>query len=125
MVGEALSRMILVADEANMITGFRLAINSPMVTHLQFADYTLISCAAEEEQIKNVVATLGCFEAVSGLKVNFCKSSIIGIVVDAQFLEVLATMLGCNVGLFQLHILGCPSPLGGLPSKFGIQWRKG
>lgn len=32
---------------------------------------SLIFCEASEYQVKNVKATLICFEAVSGLKVNF------------------------------------------------------
>ena len=69
-----------------MIIGFRLTINDPShptVTHLQYVD---------EEHIKNVVVVLGCFEAVSALKVNYSKSAFIGI--EVQFLEILATMMG-------------------------------
>ena len=41
-----------------MIFGFKPAISGPAVTHLQYADDTLIFCKAKEEQIKNVVAVL-------------------------------------------------------------------
>lgn len=49
----------------------------PSTNHLQFADETLFSCWAEE-QIFNVKAIHRCFEAVSGLKVNFLRSEFIG-----------------------------------------------
>lgn len=75
IVREALSRMIKVAEEIGMINGFKLAVNTSVVMHLQFADDTLIFCAAEEE-VKNVVAIIRCIEAVSGLKVNFFKSEL-------------------------------------------------
>ena len=72
IVVEALCRMTFVAGEANLITGFKLAVNGPTITHLQFVDDTIIFCDAKEEQIKNVVAILRCFEVVLGLKVIFC-----------------------------------------------------
>ena len=40
------------------------------------------SCEANEDQIKNVKAILFCFESVSGLKINFFKSELIGIRVE-------------------------------------------
>lgn len=117
--------MISVAGDANLINGFRPAINGPTVTHLKFAGDTLFFCAAEEQQIKNVVAILGCFEAVLDLKVNFSKSDLIRIVVEVQFVEVLATIMGCTgavLGHFRPHISSCPFALGRLRNKFGTQW---
>lgn len=34
--------------------------------------------------MKSIIAILGCFEAVLGLKVNLFKSALIGIPVDAD-----------------------------------------
>ena len=38
-----------------------------------------LDCEPNEDQIKNVKAILLCFEVVSGLKINFFKSELIGI----------------------------------------------
>lgn len=76
---EALSRMVTVAREANLIEGFKSAQNALMVTQLQFVDDTIIFCDAKRDQVKNVVAILRCFEGVSGLKVNLSKSLLIGV----------------------------------------------
>ena len=116
MVGEALSRMMSAAGEAALISGFKPTINGPTVTHLQYADDTLIFCEAEDEQIKNVVAVLMCFEAVSGLKVNFSKSALLGVEEEAHLMEVLAIIMGCKVGSFLTTYLGLPLCLG-RPSK--------
>lgn len=42
IVGEALSKMLSVAREAHLISGFIPAANAPMIAHLQFADDTII-----------------------------------------------------------------------------------
>lgn len=108
IVGEALSRMMLVAGEANLINGFMPASNASKVTHLQYADDTIIFCVVEEEQVKNVVAVLKCFKAVFGLKVNFHKSAIFVILVEDQLLHHFAKLLGCKVGSFPTFYLGLP-----------------
>lgn len=66
-MGETLSRMFTVVGEAHLNSGFIPAANAPLITHLQFADDTIIFCRAEEDQVKNFLAIIGCFEAVSGL----------------------------------------------------------
>lgn len=74
--------MISAAGEANLITGYRSTRTTPTITHLQFADDTLIFGAAEEFEVKNIIIVHRCYEAVSGLKVNVFKSSLFGISVD-------------------------------------------
>lgn len=76
------------------------------ISLLQFADDTLIFCAANEDQIKNVKATLLCFEAVSSLKMNLFKSELIGIRVEEALLIHHADILGCKVGHLPSSHLG-------------------
>ena len=75
------------AENQNLISGFRVAKTAPSISHLQFADDTLIFCEAKEDQIKNVKAILYCFEAVLGLKINFFKSELIGIRVEESLMS--------------------------------------
>ena len=49
------------------------------VSHLLFADDTILFCDANEEQIVHVRMLLLCFEAVTGLKVNALKSKMVPI----------------------------------------------
>lgn len=48
----------------------------PRVTHLLFADDSLMFCRAEEEQIRCIKSILSKYEACSGQKINLYKSSI-------------------------------------------------
>ena len=73
IIAEALSKMVGKAAQEGLIGGFRVAGSTPLVTHLQYADDTLIFCEANEDHIRNVKAILLSFEAVSGLKINFFK----------------------------------------------------
>lgn len=58
-----------------LIGGFRVPNVSPIEKHLQFADDTLIVCDANEDQRRNVKAILLCFEATSGLKIDFSSKA--------------------------------------------------
>ena len=49
------------------------------VSHLLFADDTILFCDADEEQILHVRMLLLCFQAVTGLKVNVLKSEMVPI----------------------------------------------
>lgn len=117
IVGEALSMMIDIAGEASLIDGFKPVLTVPRITHLQFADDTIIFCGAKEEQVKNVVAILRCFEAVSGLKVNLAKSSLIGIATEESTLDWLVDIMGCKVDSLPSCFLGLPLCQGTIPKS--------
>ena len=51
IIGEALSRMIEAAANENLIKGFKTGPTGPSVTHLQFADDTLLFCDVEMEEV--------------------------------------------------------------------------
>lgn len=67
---------------------------------------------AQEEQVKNVLAILRCFEVVFGLNVNLAKSTMIGISVEEHLLDGLADILGCKVGSLPTSYLGLPLCIG-------------
>lgn len=48
-----------------------------MMSHLLFADDTLIFCDADLSQIAKLLDILLLFEAVSGLKINLGKSELV------------------------------------------------
>lgn len=50
--------------------------------------------------MKNVIAILRCYEAISGLKVIFFKGALIGISVEYHPTAHLAGVMGHKVGLF-------------------------
>ena len=70
---EGLSRMLDVVATTSQFSGFSIgntAGNSVMVSHLLFANDTLIFCDANPTQIASLRAILARFEKVSGLRIN-------------------------------------------------------
>ncbi|XP_026416071.1 uncharacterized protein LOC113311449 [Papaver somniferum] len=61
LVGEALSYMIKQAQDQSLISGFNVADDGNSVSHLQFADDTLIFLDADIEQFSSI---LGCYTGV-------------------------------------------------------------
>ena len=74
---EALSLMLDVVASARQFSGFSMGSTagpSMMVSHLLFADDTLIFCDAEPSHIANLRVILSRFEEVSRLDINLGKS---------------------------------------------------
>jgi hypothetical protein len=81
-----LSGAIRSAEERNLFTGFRVGNAGLSVSHLQYADDTLFIGEATVANLWTLKAILRSFELASGLKVNFTKSSVMGINVCSDFL---------------------------------------
>ena len=62
-----------------------------------------------------MVAILRCFEAISGLRINFSKSSILKVSIEDTSLHHYATILGCKVDSFPSTYLGLPLCLDTVP----------
>lgn len=52
---------------------------SEVITHLQFADDTILFSSTRREEILALKRILRCFQLVSGLKVNISKSMLVGV----------------------------------------------
>jgi hypothetical protein len=97
------------------------------VTHLQYADDTLVLIEPSPLGIANLKTLLLCFENMSGLKINFDKSEVLltGVTEGARI--GIAQLLNCKLGSFPIRYLGLPisdRPLrvadwGFLPDKVG------
>lgn len=80
---------------------------SVAVSHLQFADDTMIFCEADVRQIGYLRCILHCFEVVSGLRINLAKSEIFQ-VGEVRDLENLAWVLGYKIDTLPSSYLGMP-----------------
>ena len=77
------------------------------VTHLLFADDTLVFCKDSREQLVYLNWILMWFEALSGLKINLSKSALL-LVGSVENPKGLALEVGCNVGSLPTTYLGLP-----------------
>jgi hypothetical protein len=78
-----------------------------MVSHLLFADHTLIFCEPIADQFRDLRCLLLCFEAVLGLRINLSKSKIVP-VDEVGDVDELDSILGCSVASLPLMYLGLP-----------------
>jgi len=78
------------------------------VSHIQYADDTVIMIDGSDSSILSLKLILYCFEWLSGLKINFHKSDVYVFGVDQRQKEHLANMLNCRLGEWPMKYLGLP-----------------
>ena len=118
---EALSCLINRAIREGFLTGCRIrgrGGSGIQVSHLPFADDTLVFCEDSQEQMAFLSWLLMWFEAIFGLSINLNKSEILP-VGRVENVEVLASELGCKVGSLPSTYLGLPL---GAPHKSVAVW---
>ncbi|GAU43075.1 hypothetical protein TSUD_194290 [Trifolium subterraneum] len=115
LVVEGLSATIRRAEEIGMFKGFKVGNSGLPVSHLQYAYDTIFLGEASVENLWTLKTVLRCFEMASGLKVNFAKSSIMGVNVSSVFLYLAERFLHCFVGSIPFTYLGLP--VGANPRK--------
>ncbi|GKV33811.1 hypothetical protein SLEP1_g42265 [Rubroshorea leprosula] len=91
-----------------MLHGIEIGKKGMTVSLLQFADDTIIMGRVDAENIRMVKGVLRWFELMSGLRINFNKSSIYGYNVSEGWLKGSAGMLRCGVGRAPFLYLGLP-----------------
>jgi hypothetical protein len=110
LVMEAFSRMLGAFNDRGLISGFSVGSREQdrvTMSHLLFADDTLVFCGANVSQIRHLGALLVCFEAAAGLKVNLSKSVLVPVGL-VENVGQLAGLLGCGYGEVPLKYLGLP-----------------
>jgi len=91
----------------NLYTGYKVGSRDvTVVSHLQYADDTLILGEKSWANIQGMRAILLLFESLSGLKVNFSKSCLVGVNVATSWLSEAAMVLNCRVGSIPFLYLG-------------------
>ena len=88
------------------------------ISHLFFADDTIVLCEASKVHLTHLSWILFWFEAALGLRINLAKSEIIS-VGDVDEVEELAVELGCRVGSLPSQYLGLPL---GAPNRATSVW---
>jgi hypothetical protein len=115
-VMEALSRMLFARINDGLLEGFK--VDNVTVSHLLFADDTLIFCKDSPDQLAYLRGIFLLFEVASGLKVNLAKSVLIPMG-NVQQVDYLASILGYGVASLPLEYLGLPL---GAPNNVSHIW---
>jgi hypothetical protein len=78
------------------------------ITHLQYANDTIIMLQPDALGLANLKFLLLCFENMSGLRINFHKSEVMALGSTGQDQDTIANMLNCKRGSFPFTYLGLP-----------------
>ncbi|GAU41823.1 hypothetical protein TSUD_299890 [Trifolium subterraneum] len=114
-----LSVLMEAAVAHNLFTGYSIGELDPVsVSHLQFADDTLLLGVESWANVRALHAVLMLFETMSGLKVNFHKSMLVGVNIPESLLGEAASALCCKGGKIPFLYLGLP--IGGDPRRLSF-----
>ncbi|CAL1377121.1 unnamed protein product [Linum trigynum] len=122
LVMDILSAMLETLRSEGCISGFFMDEPNSRgeVTHLLYVDDTIIFCEANEEHVLNLLSTLVCFQAVTGLRINVEKSMMFP-VGSVQNPEIYACIFGCGWSYLPTIYLGLP--LGASPNSTAV-WNR-
>lgn len=108
IAAEGLNRLFLEAIEQGKLKGMSVVEGGPIITHLQFADDTIIFCNASMEEVEIIKILLKGFEVMSGLRINFHKSLVCGVGINQDQLSIFAKALRCHPQKLPIKYLGMP-----------------
>jgi len=119
LAAEGLNVLMKSVVDNNLYTGYEVGNpNSVMVSHLQFADDTLLVGTKSWANVRALRAVLTLFADMSGLKVNFHKSLLVGVNIGDSWLREAASILNCKVGKISFLYLGLS--IGGDPQRLSF-----
>ncbi|GLU14932.1 hypothetical protein SLE2022_314720 [Rubroshorea leprosula] len=113
LVGEGLHGLVQKAEEEGLLHGVEIGRREMSISLLQFEDDITILGKAESGNIWMVKIILQWFKMMSGLRINFHKSSVCGFNVSMGWLNDATGVLCCGVGETPFIYLGMP--VGGSP----------
>ncbi|KAK1278012.1 hypothetical protein QJS04_geneDACA022673 [Acorus gramineus] len=108
LVANILSRLTRRAEQDRWVTGLAWTSSGQRVSLIQYADDTLMMCEAEESNVRGLRVILKCFDLLTGLKIHFRKSTLLGINTSAEENRRMAAWMGCGVDEFPTRHLGLP-----------------
>ena len=76
------------------------------LSHLQFADDTILFCPAKEELLLNYKRILDCCGVISGLKISYKKSALILFICTEDWAMRMKSLLKCSFALLPITYLG-------------------
>ncbi|EOY07997.1 Uncharacterized protein TCM_022315 [Theobroma cacao] len=108
IVAKAFSQMMDGGEIVGLCKGIPIGLRGLRISHLQFADDTMIFLKSEIESLVNAKRILRCFQAISGLRINFHKSSLAGIGTNENFVRECAERINYMFEVIPMVYLGLP-----------------
>jgi hypothetical protein len=96
------------AAEKGLIRGVLDNVIEKGISHIQYADDTVLMIDGSDESIINLKIVLYCFEWLSGLKINYHKSEVVFFGISQAEKERKANMMNCKLGELPVKYLGIP-----------------
>ncbi|XP_028091071.1 uncharacterized protein LOC114291223 [Camellia sinensis] len=115
IAAEGLNLLLARAKVLGLCRGSTVGSNDVSVSHLQFANDTIIFREGDIEDISNIKRALRCFEVMSGLRINYHKSIVCGVGFQEDQSKEFARVLNCLTKKLPFSFLGLP--LGANPRK--------
>ena len=113
LYAKGFSALIHEATMNQQINGISICRGCPLITHLFFADNSLLFCKAKEQECHALVTILNRYKEASGQKINIDKSSVFFSSKTPQDLrESILNILGPMQDSRHNKYLGLPSMIG-------------
>ncbi|KAL0318628.1 UNVERIFIED_CONTAM: putative mitochondrial protein [Sesamum angustifolium] len=107
---ESLSSLFRVASESGVVPGVAVCRGAPRISHLLFADDTMVFCPASPQTIQHVRLILDRYRLASGQEINLLKSSAtFSRNTPPELQHHLADMLGIRLENKHEFYLGLPA----------------
>lgn len=104
LVADGLSAMLESATRKGVISGVTPHLVEGGLTHLQYADDTVLFIQNTEVNILNLKFILFCFEEISGMEINYHKSEVLTVGIDEVETGRIANAFNCKVGNFFFNV---------------------
>ncbi|WVZ62664.1 hypothetical protein U9M48_012381 [Paspalum notatum var. saurae] len=108
IVADMLAIIINRAKDVGKVNGVIPHLVEDGLSILQYADDTVLFMDHDLEKARNMKVLLCIFEKLSGLKINFHKSEIVGFGQAKEFENIYSELFGCRVGSLPFRYLGLP-----------------
>jgi len=121
IAAEGLNAMMNALVSADLFSGYNVGRSDPVnISHLQFANDTLLVGTKSWANIRSLKALLILFDVTSSLEVNFHKTMLVGVNVSDSWLNEASTVLNCKIFHVPFFYLGLP--IGGDSRKLNF-WK--
>jgi hypothetical protein len=108
LVADGLSGILSKASTRGVIERVTPYLVEGGLTHLQYADDTVLFIKNSKQNIANLKFLLFCYEVVSRMKINYNKSEVFTLGISEVKDEEIASAFNCKLGHFPMKYLGLP-----------------